>query len=57
MKLKNYLPAKLTNFNRTNNAINSAFKPSLVKKHTRIKAYKTLVRPISMYGMTNSALL
>jgi hypothetical protein len=30
--------------------INQIFKPSLVQKHTRIKIYKTLARPILTYG-------
>jgi hypothetical protein len=30
--------------------INQIFKPSLVQKHTRIKVYKTLARPILTYG-------
>ena len=30
--------------------INNIFKPSLVQRHTRIKAYKTLARPVLMYG-------
>jgi hypothetical protein len=30
--------------------INQIFKPSLVKKHKRIKVYKTLARPILTYG-------
>jgi hypothetical protein len=30
--------------------INQIFKPSLVQKHTRIKIYKTIARPILTYG-------
>jgi hypothetical protein len=30
--------------------INQIFKPSLVQKHTRIKIYKTLARPVLTYG-------
>jgi hypothetical protein len=30
--------------------IHQIFKPSLVQKHTRIKVYKTLARPILTYG-------
>jgi hypothetical protein len=30
--------------------INQIFKPSLVSRHTRIRIYKTLARPVLSYG-------
>jgi hypothetical protein len=40
----------ILNYNRAMGIINQIFKPSLVQKHTRIKVYKTLARPIVTYG-------
>ncbi|KAJ4431546.1 hypothetical protein ANN_20145 [Periplaneta americana] len=42
--------AEVLNYNRAMAVINKVFKPSLVQKHTRIKAYKTLARPVLTYG-------
>jgi hypothetical protein len=43
------ISAKILNYNRVMGIINQIFKPSLVQKHTRIKVYKTLARPILTY--------
>jgi hypothetical protein len=40
----------ILNYNRAMGIINQIFKPSLAQKHTRIKVYKTLARPILTYG-------
>jgi hypothetical protein len=32
------------------NFVNQIFKPSLVSRHTRIRIYKTLARPVLSYG-------
>jgi hypothetical protein len=42
------ISTKMLNYNR--GIIRQIFKPSLVQKHTRIKIYKTLARPILTYG-------
>jgi hypothetical protein len=39
----------MLNYNRAMGIIRQIFKPSLVQKHTRIKIYKTLARPILTY--------
>jgi hypothetical protein len=36
--------------NRAMGIINQIFEPSLVQKHTRIKVYTTVARPILTYG-------
>jgi len=41
---------KIIKFNKSMGIINSVMKPSLVQRHTRIRLYKTLVRPILCYG-------
>lgn len=41
---------KITKFNRALSIINQVFKSSLVQRHTRIRAYKTLARPLLTYG-------
>ncbi|KAJ4433002.1 hypothetical protein ANN_15259 [Periplaneta americana] len=45
-----YISTKLNHFNYAMNIINNIFNPSLVRKHKRITAYKTLARPVLMYG-------
>ena len=44
------VPSKLTNYKRAMGIINRIFKPNLVQKHRRIKAYKTVTRPILVYA-------
>jgi hypothetical protein len=44
------ISTKILNYNRVMGIIDQIFKPSLVQKHTRIKVYKTLARPILTYG-------
>jgi len=41
---------KITRYNKTMGIINNIIKPSLVQKHTRIRLYKTLARPVLCYG-------
>ena len=36
--------------NKITGVINQVFKPSQVQRHTRLKIYKTLARPILTYG-------
>jgi hypothetical protein len=43
------ISTKILNYNRAMGIINHIFKPSLVQKHTRIKVYKTIARPILTY--------
>ena len=38
------------NYNKSMGTINRVFKPSLVQRHTRVRAYKTLARPMLTYG-------
>jgi hypothetical protein len=44
------LPGKISKYSKTMGIINNVLKPSLVQKHTRIRIYKTLARPVSSYG-------
>jgi hypothetical protein len=44
------ISTKILNYNRVMGIINQIFKSTLVHKHTRIKIYKTLSRPILTYG-------
>jgi hypothetical protein len=44
------ISTKILHYNRAMGIINQIFKPCLVQKHTRIKVYKTLARPIVTYG-------
>jgi hypothetical protein len=37
-------------FVKVSGIINQIFKPSLVSRHTRIRIYKTLARPVLSYG-------
>lgn len=41
---------KIIKFNKSMGIINRIMKPSLVQKHTRIRLYKTLARPVLCYG-------
>jgi hypothetical protein len=41
---------KAANFVRVLGVINKIFKPSLVSRHTRIRIYKSLARPVVSYG-------
>ncbi|KAJ4425946.1 hypothetical protein ANN_27572 [Periplaneta americana] len=41
---------KIQNHNKSMGTINRVLKPSLVQRHTRIRAYKTLARPMLTYG-------
>jgi hypothetical protein len=40
------LPGKISKYSKTIGIINNILKPSLVQKHTRIRIYKTLARPV-----------
>ena len=40
---------KITRYNKSIGIINSVMKPSLVQKHTRMRLYKTLARPVLCY--------
>jgi hypothetical protein len=40
---------KAENFVKVLGIINQIFKPSLVSRHTRIRIYKTLARPVLSY--------
>jgi hypothetical protein len=44
------LNIKSANFIKVLGIINQIFKPSLVSRHTRIRIYKTLARPVLSYG-------
>jgi hypothetical protein len=44
------LNIKAGNFGKMLEIINQMFKPSLVSRHTRIRIYKTLARPVLYYG-------
>ena len=41
---------KICKYNKTMGIINKIMKPSLVQRHTRIRLYKTLARPVLCYG-------
>jgi hypothetical protein len=43
------LNKKAENFVKVSGIINQIFKPSLVSRHTRIRIYKTLARPVLSY--------
>jgi hypothetical protein len=47
---KKDLNIKSANFVKVLGIINQIFKPSLVSRHTRIRIYKTLARPVLSYG-------
>jgi hypothetical protein len=44
------LNIKAANFVKVLGITNQIFKPSLVSRHTRIRIYKTLARPVLSYG-------
>jgi hypothetical protein len=44
------LNIKAANFVKALGIINQIFKPLLVSRHTRIRIYKTLARPVLSYG-------
>jgi hypothetical protein len=44
------LNIKVANFVKVLGIINKIFIPSLVSRHTRIRIYKTLARPVLSYG-------
>jgi hypothetical protein len=44
------MPSKISKFIRTIGVINQVFKPSLVQQHTRLNIYRTLARPVLIYG-------
>jgi hypothetical protein len=44
------LNIKSANFIKVLGIINQIFKPSLVSRHTRIRIYKALARPVLSYG-------
>jgi hypothetical protein len=43
------LPGKIPKYSKTMGIINNVLKPSLVQKHTHIRIYKTLSRPMLCY--------
>ena len=49
------IPSKLTNCNGEMSVINRIVKPNLAQKHTRIKAYTRIVRPILVFEGHNGA--
>jgi hypothetical protein len=44
------MPSKLSKFVQTIGVINQVFKPSLVQRHTRLNIYRSLARPVLIYG-------
>jgi hypothetical protein len=44
------LPSKISKFVKTIGVINQVFKSSLVQQHTRLNIYRTLARPVLIYG-------
>jgi len=44
------LSKKITKYTKTMCIINEVLKQTLVQKHTRIRVYKTLARPVLCYG-------
>jgi hypothetical protein len=44
------MPSKISKFVKTIRVINQVFKPSLVQQHTRLNIYRTLARPVLIYG-------
>jgi hypothetical protein len=44
------MPSKISKFVKTIGVINQVFKPSLVQQHTRLNIYRTLARPVLIYG-------
>jgi hypothetical protein len=45
------LNIKASNFVKVLGIINQIFKPSVVSRHTRIRMYKTLAKPVLSYGI------
>jgi hypothetical protein len=43
------MEVKISKFVKATGVINSVSKPSLVQKHTRLRIYKTLARPVLPY--------
>jgi hypothetical protein len=44
------MPAKISKFVKMIGVIDQVFKPSLVQQHTRLNIYRTLARPVLVYG-------
>jgi hypothetical protein len=44
------MPSKISKFVKTIRVINQVFKPSSVKQHRRLNIYRTLARPVLIYG-------
>jgi hypothetical protein len=44
------MPSKISKFIKTIGVINQVFKPSLVQEHTRLNIYRTLARPVLIFG-------
>jgi hypothetical protein len=44
------MPSKISKFVKTIEVINQVFKLSLVQQHTRLNIYRTLARPVLIYG-------
>jgi hypothetical protein len=44
------MPSKISKFVKTIGIINQVFKLSLVQQHTRLNIYRTLARPVLIYG-------
>jgi hypothetical protein len=44
------MPSKISKFVKAIGVINQVFKPSLAQQHTRLNIYRTLARPVLIYG-------
>jgi ABC-type ATPase involved in cell division len=44
------MPSKISKFVKSIGVINQVFKPSLVQQHTRLNIYRTVARPVLIYG-------
>jgi hypothetical protein len=44
------MPSKISKFVKTIGVVNQVFKPSVVQQHTRLNIYRTLSRPVLIYG-------
>jgi hypothetical protein len=44
------MPSKLSKFVQTIGVIDQVFKPSLVQEHRSLNIYRTLARPVLIYG-------
>jgi hypothetical protein len=44
------VPSKISKFVQIIGVVDQVFKPSLVQQHTRLNIYRTLARPVLIYG-------